>query len=1504
MICSLDYLVGTLATAYKGVITSLVVKDFCICQEDGSAILKGVILSMPPGGYQASLIREGGELARSPITENGGFEMRAGEGPVMEAKDLQIDILQNGRHIGTFLLKREKSGVFYTPAAELSQEVKDVDFKLLTLPLREKPGLQRKAEDVIYKILSAKKDWRKFSDELHGFATDLFWGEREVFYLGFGILVKFSSLALEKTGLGQTAGKPAQNFLDLVGLPLSRETSADKLRNPALQWLNALALGEARTDLSGRAGQAVKVFSMINEKVPEADIRPAFSALLSSLRRRVEDAPVFSENALEDIKGFIPPGAFGVIEKRGSRGRDGFLALMEEARSLAEKGRVEESLLKMDGAKADLELFLDGGELIRSFFDITRRHLSVESAPAFTEALFELLDFQAKAADGGKDNKDLISGAAEFMQRLIAAGRAGLCADLLIRAGKSGKERGFENEMVLNKDIAALILGSGDNGLVSLYRELLKGILVPSPGIRGYSQDTWAEIANPLHLDILSRFLDVLSVSGEGLEDVKAHLICNLHLSGVFIPDDRLFQRRVSGYLNSPAMRGGKKFLLNYMLLKKLPVYFSEIGAASRIRDYTTQVDSWGNDSVLYFLRKQVHVNASNLNIRLTEGIIKAWADNDPGLLESLVPAGVFRNFNKALLQVYHLAIRPFFEALGVLDGAREDGDKNKKILFGKLLEIHEELLKGEIEKIKAPEEIRSKVFLLCRIYQEIVKKYSLPYSGPSGGGPSVEGQGLYSAIGECLQKMRALKETVLSPAKTEATENLYFKRHIAFGIPSVLGTYHEEKFDALGDFLRIGERARVLMEAAVTEVSSGGKRQKARKGSEKREGPEEIACWTAALGQINSVLALQGIRNFQVEELSGIFRTNRLFVSQALDMLRMWQKELKWAVESFGRDFLAPLGNVIKAFPQDDLPDYLANLDPDDVNFVDKAADIIIRDMMAGLPGFTETDRLIDALAGRLSSHLESEGDSAFNLNVPEEAPDFFELDGLGDDDAMRLSPFLGGKAKNLVYLKNGGFDVPPGAVFSSRHTEDYMGYTESEAFTEALKKAVRKIEDKTGKIFGGEENPLFLSVRSGSYISMPGILTSILYCGMNPVAIKGFIRETGNPWLAWDSYRRFLEHYGRSVLGLDPKIFDDIKASFAKNSGASLPDRMGLEELGEGQVRGIAQAYLETFSRAGHSVPDDVYEQLRNSAKAVYASWHGERSAQFARFTGMSRRWGTSVTLMQMIYGNQPGAGASVFFTRDPATMERRIYGEIREIATGDDLVYGARTNRPVSKKQKELFGAEGGGENMSLEEKDPALFGMLEDLARRIEDAMGGLPQEVETTYCKTDGQRKVYVLQARRMEFFDSGFIPRFEEICMMEPRVIGKGIGVHGGALSGVASFSFSAEAIRELGRKTGLPVIILRHSASTNDVSLMADIGGIITAAGGATSHASVLAQKFGLTAIVGCKDLSFEASREGTPYARIGNSIISEGAPISIDGATGLIFSGTCLHTSNSRQR
>jgi pyruvate,orthophosphate dikinase len=336
--------------------------------------------------------------------------------------------------------------------------------------------------------------------------------------------------------------------------------------------------------------------------------------------------------------------------------------------------------------------------------------------------------------------------------------------------------------------------------------------------------------------------------------------------------------------------------------------------------------------------------------------------------------------------------------------------------------------------------------------------------------------------------------------------------------------------------------------------------------------------------------------------------------------------------------------------------------------------------------------------------------------------------------------------------------------------------------------------------------------------------------------------------------------------------------------------------EDLGPGHLEEIAGLSRKALSSRNMDIPDDVYEQARQCVRAVYRSWYGARAGQFRKAMKVSEHWGTAVTLMEMIFANDGGSGASVFFTSVPPSGERGIYGETREMATGDDLVYGELTSRPLRKRQAP-------DNRQSLEESDPELFSLHEALGERIESAMGALPQEVEAAYRRRpDGTRIMYALQTRRMEFH-RGFTKGFDDVCRMESNVIGRGAGVHGGALSGVASFASSPEEIRALQQKAGLPVILLRKTANTDDVSLMGGIGGIITAAGGVTSHAAVLAQKFDISAVVGCSNMDIGVDATGAARARIGAYEIAEGSSISMDGSTGLVYSGICRF-STDRER
>ncbi len=1450
-ICSLEYLIGTLSTAYKGVITSLAAKDFCMTDEGEATTLKGTLLSIPEGRYEASLIRSGMELARTKL-EKGHFELMAASERVKQAKDLQIDIIQSGRHVGTFLLKKESSDGFYISAVELSEELKGMDLKRLTVPLQDKVGLLHKAEEIITKILSTKKDWAAFSELLNGFAADLFWSAREAFYGSFPILARFSLKAAERTDISVT-GKPVSNLLDLIARPLEHETDDQVLRPAVALWLAELT--GSSVDLSGRLRAASRTLASIHEKFPDAGLAPVITGLLSSFRKKLAAMPLLSAATLLQLKGRVTDEEYASLAQYGDARREELVRDLAEAGRDPGKGAPGSALVFLSSLDADV---LDDGKMVTAVYEAVARNIIADFADEFTAALTGIFPLFPRLS--GRALDAVLSNAPLVMEKLVSFGRADACARLLTSIAQAGPP--ITEKIVMDPGMAAAILRSEDEELVAQYVSVLERIIIPPAKVKALSTETWAEIVDPLHLERLIKFMDILQLGGERLRSVLVHVIANLSVSGVFIPDDRLFQRNVSSYLNSEAMRGD--FLLNFLLLQKLPVYFNEVGAVNRVRDYSTELDSWGDDPVLYFVRKQVHVNASNYNVRLLEKVMASWVDEDPGMVRDAVPRDVLHGLKPGLFKRYAAFIRPFFGSVGVLDA--------EGLHFDKLLALPAETFTATPRDGK-PDEIPAKVMLLCKLYREVVGKYSLVR-------PEVDRGDAYGALREQLDKAGKLVHAVLDREKTVAREALYFKRHIAFGIPSVLGTYHEPKFDALAGLLRNDAAISVLFEEALSRIGAG----------ERNFTTAQAMSWLRTLGNAYEALRLHGLANAQMEELATIMDTNKLHLSQAVDLLKMWQKELAWIVEFFNRTFHKPIIDVLIQFPKEDLPEYLINLDIDDPDFANKAADIVIRNMISSVPGLVEADRMIERLIGAFTARMEL-SDEDLNEQQPGEDRQYFLLHELSDSDAARLGPMLGNKARNLVNLLNRGFRVPPGVVFSAAMTDHYETYVGSADFEAALKQAMKHLEDKTGTRFGGARKPLFLSVRSGSYVSMPGILSTILFCGMNRDTLAGFIQETGDPRLGWDSYRRFIEQYATVVLGLGAGILESIAGDVLKKSGLARRKECEARHLEE-----IVKRELALLSRRGLSIPEDVHEQLKQSIGAIYASWFSERARQFRKATRTSEHWGTAVTLMQMVLGNAAGSGASIFFTRNPFTSARELYGETKEQVTGDDLVYGRYQGRPLSRNQA------GNGEE-SLEERDPDLFSRHRELAERIERAMGGLPQEVEAAYTREpDGSRVISVLQTRRMES-GAGYVSAFDEICTLEPRIIGRGVGAHGGAVSGVASFARTPDEARRLAQESGMPVVLLRTMASTDDVSLMPAIKGIVTSSGGVTSHAAVLAQKFGVSAVVSCADLSIEIDDQGASFARMGTVIIKEGMPISIDGASGLVFSGACLHTTRTER-
>ena len=590
-ICSLDYLIGTLATAYKGLITSMIARDFCMTESKGKVTLKGTILAMPEGSYQVFLMQEGIELARAEMRD-GFFELLADSEKIRSSRNLQIDIVQKGRHIGTFLLSQEKAGRMYRSALELSEDLKGINFHQLTACVQDKPGLFKRAEEIISKVLSTKKDWRKYSEEINSFAKDLFWSDREAFYHWYGLLADYSLKAAEAVD-SAFVEKPIENFLFLIELPLENESDEEKLRHTVDAWLRKIK--DPTIELSCAFPQVRKILTAVHSRFPDAEIDAALRQLLYSLKGLAMKTPAIPSGILGAFRGIVSGNDLSKLAAYGEENREGFLTNIAELESLLRAKRYTEVFVGIN--ETDFSISSDT-EMTDTFFAVIEKNIREETAQKFSDAL--VIFFSLFATLSPEAYKRGVLNIAGLMRYLIRSGLVTTCAALLGNIDKAGP--GVKEDVLLNSEIAAAICDGGSDALAGQYRTLLKQIVVPFPRITGFSTDTWAEMVPGPHLERLTAFLAIIRLDSVRFRDVLVHLICNLSVTGVFIPDDKLFQREVSSYLNSAALE--EDFLLHYILLKKLPVFFNEVGASGKIRDYTTEIDAWGNDTVLYFLQE------------------------------------------------------------------------------------------------------------------------------------------------------------------------------------------------------------------------------------------------------------------------------------------------------------------------------------------------------------------------------------------------------------------------------------------------------------------------------------------------------------------------------------------------------------------------------------------------------------------------------------------------------------------------------------------------------------------------------------------------------------------------------------------------------------------------------------------------------------------------------------------------------------------------------------
>jgi pyruvate,orthophosphate dikinase len=497
-------------------------------------------------------------------------------------------------------------------------------------------------------------------------------------------------------------------------------------------------------------------------------------------------------------------------------------------------------------------------------------------------------------------------------------------------------------------------------------------------------------------------------------------------------------------------------------------------------------------------------------------------------------------------------------------------------------------------------------------------------------------------------------------------------------------------------------------------------------------------------------------------------------------------------------------------------------------------------------------------------------------------------------DEPSTGGRDLLGGKGIGLAEMTQMGVPVPAGFTITTDACRAYMsnGKTLPDGVEQEIEEHLGALQEKTGKRFGDTNDPLLVSVRSGAAVSMPGMMDSILNLGLNDDAVVGLARATGNERFANDSYRRLIQMYGEVVDGIDGHRFEQALSDLKKSCGASQDVDLSAHDLA-GLIDTYRAVYLE---ETGRDFPQDPREQLARAVRAVFDSWDSPRAKVYRRTYDIPDELGTAVNVVQMVFGNKGDeSGTGVAVTRDPSPGEPGRYGEFLANAQGEDVVAGIRTPEPLA----------------HMEQRLPAAFAQLLDTMRRLEEHYRDM-QDIEFTV----EDNELYLLQTRSakrtaaaavkaaVDMADEGLISREDAVARIDPaqldqllhpmidptadwEVATKGLNASPGAACG--AIVLDADTAEERG-KAGESVILVRWETTPDDIHGLIQAAGILTAHGGMTSHAAVVARGMGKPCVAGCEGLSIDGDAR---TITVGDRTLSEGDLLTIDGGTGAVIVG-----------
>lgn len=1002
------------------------------------------------------------------------------------------------------------------------------------------------------------------------------------------------------------------------------------------------------------------------------------------------------------------------------------------------------------------------------------------------------------------------------------------------------------------------------------------------PEVRGSTAE-WQVQVNPAHIMNIRSWLEIIAMKPRWTKRLISALIINLRLGGVLVRDTDLIQKNVSALLNAEIRPA---YNLVKQLLRIFPVYFSEIGAEGELRDISTRVDelTFREDKLINFLRKQTHVESNSLLVGFMEDAFRFWHSGDKTYLKPHLPPEVYDQVVEQgdYFDGLHKAFRYFL--------VRANNDPRSFLGWDEARTVRG--VKG-LRGVSTRDKRRA--LFLIRLYQLLYKKYNPQYvdllrdlEASYAFEPSkvralrraLQKKECRRALTIILDFISLLQDRILSPEKTEFVENIYYKRHIAAGIPSMYGTYHEEKFEAVGLSFRLEALATVLFEELILSLNL------------KFITKSTLVLIHDYLPLFIKALELDGIATegltAKVDYLTSALQVRQFSVDQYIDIFQFLSKGIQNIIRDYYLDVHHEnLPIIVSQFLQSEAAAGKKSAAASNEEAVYQYSENFIRGMIAGAFGLQVLDNLVNAVIGTLNAELERFKDNKQILNlVMNYSPELAITPIYKRDKHLDNPILLGNKGYFLKQLASFGFRVPPGFILTTEVFRNYdavVGYKYIfKDIAIRINREIGKIEKLTGTGFGNPWRPLLLSVRSGATISLPGMMNSFLNVGINEGIAQGLAKKSNHQWAAWDSYRRFLQTWGM-YQGLKRDFFDEIMNSFKSKYNVRKKIQFSPD-----QMRRLTLAYKRRMAEAGVVVEENPIDQLREAILKVFASWYSEQAKIYRQQMRLSDDWGTAVIVQEMVFGNlNENSGSGVIFTRNPKGLSSGItlYGDFIFGVQGDDIVSGLVATYPISERQRI---AEHRDSDISLEKRFPEIYGELVRLSEMLVYEKGFNHQEIEFTF-EGATKDKLFILQTRDMVQREAKKLIRFKDTEDLRTSILGTGIGVSGGALCGRAVYS-ERDIKRFRRTEPQCPLILIRPDTVPDDVGVLLQVDGLLTARGGGTSHAAVTIPQLSKVGVVGFTKLQVYET-EG--FSVVDGIKIKSGDFIGIDGWSGVVYHG-----------